>query len=110
MTIAQEEIFGPVLTVIPYDDDEHAIAISNSTVYGLSGAVFCGDPERGMRIAQGVRSGTFQINSTGSLLDGPFGGMKQSGIGRESGLEGIEEFCEIRQIQFPTGAVAPVAS
>jgi len=92
MTIAQEEIFGPVLCIIPYDTEEEGIAIANDTVYGLNNAVGSKDPQRAMRVARRLRSGTVMINGTDGTLDAPFGGMKQSGNAREWGKSGIEEF------------------
>ena len=99
MRIAQEEIFGPVLVVIPFEDDEDAIRIANDNAYGLSGGVNTGDPARGMKIAKRIRTGTFSINN-GMCIAGdlPFGGYKASGIGREWGVEGIEEFLETKLI------------
>jgi aldehyde dehydrogenase (NAD+) len=101
MRIAQEEIFGPVLVVIPFEDDEDAIRIANDSVYGLSGGVTTASLERGMHIANGVRTGTFSVNGgmpiTGDL---PFGGYKQSGIGRAWGVEGIEEYLETKTIAW----------
>lgn len=99
MRIAQEEIFGPVLAVIPFEDDADAIRIANDSQYGLSGGVSTGDVERGMAIAKGIRTGTFSVNG-GMCIAGdlPFGGYKASGIGREWGVEGIEEFLETKLI------------
>ncbi|MEO7383653.1 MAG: aldehyde dehydrogenase family protein [Novosphingobium sp.] len=99
MRIAQEEIFGPVVVVIPFDDDEDAIRITNDSPYGLSGGVCTGDVERGMKIARRIRTGTFSINN-GMCIAGdlPFGGMKASGVGREWGVEGIQELLEPKLI------------
>lgn len=99
MRIAQEEIFGPVLVVIPFEDDEDAIRIANESDYGLSGGVSSGNIERAMHIARRVRAGSMSING-GLCIAGdlPFGGYKSSGIGREWGLEGIEEFLESKVI------------
>ncbi len=99
MRIAQEEIFGPVLVVIPFEDDEDAIRIANTNSYGLSGGVSTADHDRAMRIAKRIRTGTFSINN-GMCIAGdlPFGGYKASGIGREWGVEGIEEFLETKLI------------
>jgi acyl-CoA reductase-like NAD-dependent aldehyde dehydrogenase len=92
--IAQEEVFGPVLVVIAYDDDEDAIRIANNSIYGLSGAVF-GSEDRALAIARRIRTGTFSINGGNYFSpDSPFGGFKQSGIGREMGRAGLEEFLE----------------
>jgi aldehyde dehydrogenase (NAD+) len=105
MRIAQEEIFGPVLVVIPYEDDEDAIRIANESSYGLSGGV-SGSHDRAMHIARRVRTGSMSVNN-GLCIAGdiPFGGYKASGIGREWGVEGIEEFTEIKMLAWPTGAV-----
>jgi aldehyde dehydrogenase (NAD+) len=93
--IAQEEVFGPVLVVIPHDGDDDAVRIANGTIYGLSGGVFSGDEERAIAVARRIRSGTLSING-GNYFgpDAPFGGYKQSGIGREMGVAGLEEFLE----------------
>ncbi len=101
MRIAQEEIFGPVLVVIPFEDDEDAIRIANASSYGLSGGVNSGSQERAMNIAKRVRTGSFSINN-GMCIAGdiPFGGYKASGIGREWGVEGIEEFLETKLIAY----------
>jgi aldehyde dehydrogenase (NAD+) len=101
MRIAREEIFGPVLVVIPFEDDEDAIRIANASDYGLSGGVASGDLDRAMRVARRVRSGSISVNG-GMCIAGdlPFGGYKASGIGREWGLEGIEEFLETKAIAW----------
>ncbi|MGV0794210.1 aldehyde dehydrogenase family protein, partial [Mycolicibacterium sp. XJ1819] len=92
--IAQEEVFGPVLVVIAYDDDDHAVRIANDSIYGLSGAVF-GSTERARAVARRIRTGTFSLNGGMYFApDSPFGGYKQSGIGREMGVAGLEEFLE----------------
>jgi len=105
MRIAQEEIFGPVLVVIPFEDDEDAIRIANDSAYGLGGGVSSGDPERAMKIAKRVRTGTMSVNNGMSIAgDIPFGGYKASGIGREWGAEGIEEFLETKLIAYPVAA------
>ena len=98
MTIAREEIFGPVLSIIPYDDDDDAVRIANDTPYGLSGYISSGDLDRARRIASRMRTGMVHIN--GAHLDSmaPFGGYKQSGNGREWGPLGIEEFLEVKSI------------
>jgi aldehyde dehydrogenase (NAD+) len=99
MRIAQEEIFGPVLVVIPFEDDEDAIRIANESAYGLSGGVSSGDVNRAMAMAKRIRTGSMSVNG-GMCIAGdiPFGGYKASGIGREWGLEGIEEFLETKMI------------
>ena len=98
MTIAREEIFGPVLVIIPYDNEEDAIRIANDTAYGLSGCVSSADLDRARRVAARMRTGMVHIN--GAQLDSmaPFGGYKQSGNGREWGAYGIEEFLEVKSI------------
>ncbi len=99
MTIAQEEIFGPVLAVIAYDDEADAIRIANDSVYGLSGMVWAADPERALRVARRIRTGTISVNGGNYYSpDAPFGGYKQSGIGREMGPEGFEEYLETKTI------------
>ena len=99
MRIAQEEIFGPVLVVIPFEDDEDAIRIANDSPYGLCGGVWSGDLNRAMKIAKRIRTGTIGVNG-GAPISGelPFGGYKQSGIGRAWGVEGIEEYLETKLI------------
>ncbi|MBI3228137.1 MAG: aldehyde dehydrogenase family protein [Mycolicibacterium cosmeticum] len=101
--IAQEEVFGPVLVVIAYDDDDDAVAIANNSIYGLSGAVFGGE-ERALAVARRIRTGTFSINGGNYFSpDSPFGGFKQSGIGREMGAAGLEEFLEAKTYAVPAG-------
>ncbi|MDE8654004.1 aldehyde dehydrogenase family protein [Novosphingobium album (ex Liu et al. 2023)] len=99
MRIAQEEIFGPVLVVIPFEDDEDAIRIANDSIYGLSGGVWSGDLDRAMAVAKRIRTGTIGVNG-GAPINGdlPFGGYKHSGIGRAWGIEGIEEYLETKVI------------
>ncbi len=98
MTIAREEIFGPVLTIIPYDNEEEAIAMANDTVYGLSGYVYGGTVERARDVARKLRTGMVHLNGAGGDLTAPFGGYKQSGSGREWGAAGIEEFLETKAV------------
>lgn len=101
-TIAQEEIFGPVLVVIPFEDDDDAVRIANDSLYGLSGAVSSGSEERALAIARRIRTGTLSVN--GGMwfhVDTPFGGYKQSGIGRENGRLGYEEYLETKVIALP---------
>ncbi|MGR4864730.1 aldehyde dehydrogenase family protein [Caulobacter sp. LARHSG274] len=101
MRIAQEEIFGPVLVVIPFEDDEDAIRIANESAYGLSGGVCSADLDRALRVAKRIRSGSISVNGGMCIAgDVPFGGYKASGIGREWGLEGIEEFLETKLIAW----------
>jgi aldehyde dehydrogenase (NAD+) len=97
MKIAQEEIFGPVLVIIPYDTEEEAIEIANGTVYGLAAAV-SGSEERAQRVARKLRAGQVQINKARPAQGAPFGGYKQSGIGREYGIFGLEEFLETKAL------------
>jgi aldehyde dehydrogenase (NAD+) len=99
MTIAQEEIFGPVLSIIPYEDEDEAAEIANSTIYGLDGGVWSADPERAKAFARRMRTGQVQINGATFNPIAPFGGFKQSGHGREYGRYGIEEFLEVKSIQ-----------
>jgi aldehyde dehydrogenase (NAD+) len=98
MTIAREEIFGPVLCIIPYEDEDDAIRIANDTPYGLSGFVTAGDIERARRVAKRIRSGNVHINGARVDFGGCFGGYKQSGNGREWGEAGLEEFLELKAI------------
>ncbi len=98
-TIAQEEIFGPVLCIIRYRTDEEAVAIANDTMYGLAGGVWSRDPERAMSVASALRAGTVWINEWHLLNEwAPFGGYKQSGIGREFGIDGLKEYTEAKHI------------
>jgi acyl-CoA reductase-like NAD-dependent aldehyde dehydrogenase len=99
MTIAQEEIFGPVLCIIPYEDEEDAIRIANDTVYGLAGGVWSADPERAKRVARRIRTGQVDINGGQFNPMAPFGGYKQSGHGRELGKFGFEEFLQTKSLQ-----------
>ena len=100
MTIAQEEIFGPVLVIMPYDDEDDAIRIANDTVYGLAGGVWSGDEERAKRVARRIRTGQIEINGAAFNPLAPFGGFKQSGHGRELGPYGIEEFVTLKSMQL----------
>jgi aldehyde dehydrogenase (NAD+) len=103
-TIAQEEIFGPVLAVIPYEDDDDAVRIANNSRYGLSGTVAGGDLDRAYAIAKRLRTGTVSVN--GGLWfgpDSPFGGYKESGLGREHGVQGFEEYLETKTLGLPPG-------
>ncbi|MAU81964.1 aldehyde dehydrogenase family protein [Gordonia sp. Z-3] len=99
MTIHREEIFGPVLAIEPYDTEEEAVAIANDTIYGLAGGVWSGSTERAQQVARKIRAGQIAVNDAGMNLDAPFGGYKQSGIGREAGQFGLEEFLEVKSIQ-----------
>ena len=99
MTIANEEIFGPVLSIMPYDSEEDAVEIANGTPYGLAGAVWSGDPARAERVARLLRTGQVDINGGAFNPSAPFGGYKQSGFGRERGKYGLEEFLETKSLQ-----------
>jgi aldehyde dehydrogenase (NAD+) len=98
MTIAQEEIFGPVLSIIPFETEEEAIAIANDTPYGLTNYVQTDDTERRRRVARQLRSGMVETNGQGFAQGSPFGGYKQSGNGREGGAYGLEEFLEVKAV------------
>jgi acyl-CoA reductase-like NAD-dependent aldehyde dehydrogenase len=99
MTIAREEIFGPVLSIIPYDTEDEAIAIANDSNYGLAGGVWAGTDEKAFEVARKIRTGQVEINGGNFNVVAPFGGYKQSGIGRELGQYGFEEFLEVKAIQ-----------
>ena len=99
MTIAREEIFGPVLSVIEYQTDEEAIALANDSIYGLGGGVWSKDRERALRVARQLRTGTVWINEWHLISEkAPFGGYKQSGVGREFGIEGLKEYTELKHV------------
>lgn len=102
-TIAQEEIFGPVLSVIPYETEDEAVALANDSRYGLAGSVWTADVEHGAEIAARVRTGTYAINWYAFDPSSPFGGYKNSGIGRENGPEGLDAFCEQKSVLMPLG-------
>ena len=99
MAIAREEIFGPVLSIIPYDTEEEAIAIANDSNYGLAGGVWASTDEKAFEVARKIRTGQVEINGGAFNVVAPFGGYKQSGIGRELGHYGFEEFLEVKAIQ-----------
>jgi aldehyde dehydrogenase (NAD+) len=103
MTIAQEEIFGPVLAVIPYDTEDDAIRIANDSMYGLAGSVWTTDNNKAIEIAKQIRTGTYAVNMYGNDPGAPFGGYKNSGIGRENGPEGIDAYCESKSVLLPFG-------
>lgn len=104
MTIAREEIFGPVLVIIGYDSEDDAIAIANDTPYGLAGYVQSGNPQRALSVAARIRAGSIHINGHGGSINAPFGGYKQSGNGREWGELGLEEFLETKAVFVPKSA------
>jgi aldehyde dehydrogenase (NAD+) len=101
-TLAQEEIFGPVLVIIPYEDDDDAVRIANNSKYGLSGSVWSQDTDRAMNVARGIRAGSVGINGGQWLhVSRPFGGYRRSGVGRENGIEGFEEYLETKVVAYP---------
>ena len=100
MAIAQEEIFGPVLSIIAYGDDDEAVQIANDSLYGLSGGVQGADSERAMGVARRIRTGQIEVNGGAFNPDAPFGGYKQSGYGREYGEQGFAEFLETKSMQL----------
>ncbi|HXI88006.1 MAG TPA: aldehyde dehydrogenase family protein, partial [Parvularculaceae bacterium] len=103
MTIAREEIFGPVLSILPYKDEEDAIRIANDTDYGLAGYVYAGDIDDARRVGARIRAGQVHLNGAGANFNAPFGGYKQSGNGREWGEFGLEEFLETKAVLRPAG-------
>ncbi|WP_312365558.1 aldehyde dehydrogenase family protein [Ensifer sp.] len=104
MRIAREEVFGPVLAIIPFDSEEEAIAIANDTNYGLAAYVQTGDPKRAERVASRLRAGMVHINGGPHRYGSPFGGYKQSGNGREGGMFGLEDFLEVKTVHIPDAA------
>jgi acyl-CoA reductase-like NAD-dependent aldehyde dehydrogenase len=103
MTVAQEEIFGPVVTVIPFEDEKDAARIANDVKYGLMATVWTGDPARGHRLARRIKAGTVGVNMPYTAFPGiPFGGYKQSGFGRELGLETLDLYLETKSVLVST--------
>jgi acyl-CoA reductase-like NAD-dependent aldehyde dehydrogenase len=100
MTIAQEEIFGPVLSILPYDSEDEAVEIANGTPYGLAGGVWAGSQEHAEAVARRLRTGQVEVNGGAFNPNAPFGGYKQSGIGREYGRYGLEEFLQVKSLQL----------
>jgi aldehyde dehydrogenase (NAD+) len=107
MRIAQEEIFGPVIAVIPFDDEADAVRIANDSVYGLAGTVWTADVEHGIGIARQVRTGTYTVNGMMLEFGAPFGGYKESGLGRELGPEGLSTYLEYKSVSLPAGYEPP---
>jgi betaine-aldehyde dehydrogenase len=102
---AREEIFGPVAAVIPFSDEDDAIRIANDTPYGLSGSIWTRDGARGMRVARGIEAGVLSINSNTSVrVQTPFGGFKQSGFGRELGMQALSSYSEVKNVYMSTEA------
>ncbi|MCW2542895.1 MAG: aldehyde dehydrogenase family protein, partial [Frankiales bacterium] len=99
-TLEQEEVFGPVLAIVPYDTVDEAVDIANGTPYGLAGGVFSGDQDRAVAVARRMRTGMVDVNGGRFNPIAPFGGYKQSGNGRELGAYGLEEFLEIKSLQL----------
>jgi acyl-CoA reductase-like NAD-dependent aldehyde dehydrogenase len=104
MTIAREEIFGPVLVVIPFDEEEDAVRIANDSPYGLAGNVMSGSLERSVAVARRLRAGFIGLNGGAPYFaDVPFGGYKESGIGRQNGIAGFEQYLEVKSVAWPVG-------
>jgi acyl-CoA reductase-like NAD-dependent aldehyde dehydrogenase len=99
MRIAQEEVFGPVVVVIPFDTEEEAVRLANDTPYGLSGSIWTRDIAKAIRTARGVRSGAISVNCNSSVhTEAPFGGYKMSGVGRENGMHAFEQYTQVKNV------------
>jgi aldehyde dehydrogenase (NAD+) len=108
MRIAQEEVFGPVLSVIPFKDEEEAVAVANDVVYGLAAGVWTQDIRRAIEIPQRIQAGTVWVNTYRAVsFLSPFGGYKRSGLGRESGQEAIQEYMQTKSIWISTATETP---
>ena len=101
MQVAREEVFGPVLAVLPYEDEDDAVRLANDSIYGLAAGVFSADRERALRVARRLRAGMVDVNGGGFNLLAPFGGYKQSGYGRELGRHGLDAYLETKSLQLP---------
>jgi acyl-CoA reductase-like NAD-dependent aldehyde dehydrogenase len=105
MRIAREEIFGPVVSVLSFRDEEEAVALANDSEYGLSGSLWTRDTGRALRVARALETGVLSVNGSRSVfLEAPFGGWKRSGVGRELGIEALEGYTETKSVYFETEA------